>query len=95
MAVHDHQQEQEAPTGASVDQVGGSQGQTRPGRESLANSKMKPDVETCTEEVTTEQNNVPGAKRETRIEAGSSSWQPQNQTVRFPKSHDPVSTASY
>jgi hypothetical protein len=43
------------------------------------------DVERNPEEVTAEQNKVPRAKIETRIEAGTSSWQPQNWTVRFPK----------
>jgi hypothetical protein len=44
--------------------------------ESLANSEVKPDVETSIEEVAVEQHRVLETKLETRIEAGISSWQP-------------------
>jgi hypothetical protein len=46
------------------------------------------------EEATSEQSKVPGAKTETRIEAGATSRQPQNRTVQFPKPDHLVSAVS-
>jgi hypothetical protein len=92
-AVPNRQQEQKATTGASVDQLGGSQGQARPGSKSSTNGEMKPDVETSIEEVATEHNKVSGEKTETKTETGTNSRQPQNRTVLFPKPDHPVSVA--
>jgi hypothetical protein len=78
--------------GPSVDQSGGNQGQTRLRSKTLANGEVKPEVEGDPEEAAGEQNKVPEAKRKTRTEARTISWQPQNQTVRFPKSDHPIST---
>jgi hypothetical protein len=91
--IADHQHEQKAPAGTSVDPVGGSKGQTWPRSESSANSEMKPNVETGIEEATAEQNRVPGVKTKTRIDVGTSSRQPQNCTIRFPKPDHLVSVA--
>jgi hypothetical protein len=92
--VPNHQQEQKAPTGASVDQLGCSQGHARPGSESSTNSEVKPDVETSTEEVASKQHRIAEIKPKTRTKAGTSSQQHQNQTARFSKLDHPVSTAS-
>jgi hypothetical protein len=59
--------------GSSVDQSGGSQGQTRPRSKTSANGEVKPEVEGNPEEATAEQNKVLGVKTETKIEAGTSS----------------------
>jgi hypothetical protein len=76
-----------------ADQSGGSQGQTRPRSEILADGKAKPDTKRNPEEVTAEQNKVQGVKIETRPEVGTSSWQPQNRTVQFPKLDHPFFAA--
>jgi hypothetical protein len=44
--------------------------------ETSANGEAKPDAKRNPEEVAVEQNKVPGAKTEIRIEAGTSSQQP-------------------
>jgi hypothetical protein len=44
--------------------------------------------------VAIDQSRVPEAKAKTRIEVGTSSWQPPNQTVQFPKPDNSVSSAS-
>jgi hypothetical protein len=78
-------------SGSSADHSGGSQGQTRPKSETLADGEAKPNAERNPEEVTTEHNRDPGAKIETRIEVGTSSRQPQNRIVQFPKPDHMVS----
>jgi hypothetical protein len=47
----------------------------------LANGEAKTDMEKSPEEVAAEQNRVLEAKAETRIEAGTGSRRPPNQTV--------------
>jgi hypothetical protein len=82
-------------SGSSANQSGGSQGQTRPRNETSADGEAKPNAEKNPVEVIVEQNKVlGGAKAETKTEAETSSRQPQNQIVRFPKPDHPVSTAS-
>jgi hypothetical protein len=81
-------------SGPFADQSRGSQGQTRPISEISADGEAKPDAKKNLEEVTAEQSKVPGAKKMTRTEAGTSSWQPQNRTVRFPEPNHPISAAS-
>jgi hypothetical protein len=71
----------------------GSQGQTRPRSETLADDEAKPDAERNLEVVIEEQNKVLGAKIETRTETRTGSWQPQNRVVRFPQPDHPVPTA--
>jgi hypothetical protein len=94
-AAPDHQHELEASkSGSSADQSRGSQGKTRPRIKILADGEAKPDVEKNLEEVAVEQSKILGAKTKIRTEAGTSSWQPQNWTVRFPKPNHSVSVAS-
>jgi hypothetical protein len=76
--------------GSSTDQLGGSHGQTRPRSETLANGEAMPNAEKNLEEVTAKQSKVLGAKTETRIEARTSSGQPKNRIVWFPKPDHPV-----
>jgi hypothetical protein len=59
----------------------------------LVVGKAKPDTERNPEEVTTVQDKVSGVRTETKTEAGTSSRQPQNWTVRFSKPDHPVSAA--
>jgi hypothetical protein len=87
-----HQQEQRAPNEPPVDQLGGSQENTRPCSESSANGEAKLDVKP--EEAVVEQSKVPGVKMKTRTEVGTSSRHPQNRIVRFPKPDHPISAAS-
>jgi hypothetical protein len=54
---------------------------------------VKPNTERNPEEVVAEQNKVLGVKIETRTEAETSSRQPENRTVRFPKPDHLVSAA--
>jgi hypothetical protein len=85
--------EQEAlKDGPSADQPESSQGRTGPRSKSSANGKAKPDTEKCPEEVVAEQNRIPEVKAETIAEAGSSSRQPPNWIVRFPKPDHSVSS---
>jgi hypothetical protein len=56
----------------------------------LTDDEAKPNAKRGLEEVAAEQDKVMGA----RIEAGTSSQQPPNQTVRFPKLDHLVSTVS-
>jgi hypothetical protein len=66
--------EREAPKdGSSTDQPGSSQERTRSRSESLANGEVKPDAEKSSKKVATEQDRVPEAKAENKIEAGTSS----------------------
>jgi hypothetical protein len=74
--------------------IWGSQEKTGLRSKPSANGEVRPDAEKNPEEAATEQSRVPGAKKETRMEAWTSSWQPQNRTVRFPKPDHPVSAAS-
>jgi hypothetical protein len=60
------QQEQETPNGSSVDQQGSIQGKTGPRSKALANDEAKPDAERGLEEVTTEQDKVPGDRGQDR-----------------------------
>jgi hypothetical protein len=60
----------------------------------LIDGKAKPNVEKSPEEAATGHNRVPEVKAETRIEVGTSSQQPPNWTVQFPKPDHPVSSAS-
>jgi hypothetical protein len=57
----------------------------------LVVGKAKLDTERNPEEITTVQGMVSGVRTETRTEAGTRSWQPQNRTVRFPELDHPVS----
>jgi hypothetical protein len=52
------------------------------------------DAEKNPEEAAAKQGKVLGAKTKTRIEAGTSSRQPQNWIVQFSKPDHPVSAAS-
>jgi hypothetical protein len=88
------QQEQETPNGSSVDQQGSIQGKTGPRSKALANDEAKPDAERGLEEVTTEQDKVPGVRTEARTEAGTSSQRPPNRTVQSPKPDHTVSVVS-
>jgi hypothetical protein len=81
-------------SGSSANQSRGSQGQTRLKSEISADGEAKPDAEKNPEEATAEQSKVPGVKTKTRTEVGTSSWQPQNQIVRFPKLECLISAAS-
>jgi hypothetical protein len=69
-----YQQEQRAPNEPPVDQLGSNQEKTGMGSEISAGGEAKPDMEKNPEEAVAEQSNVLGAKAETRIEAGVSSW---------------------
>jgi hypothetical protein len=89
-----HQQGQRAPNELPIDHLGSSQEKTGPENKSSANGRVKSDAGKNLEEATTEQSKVSDAKIETSIEAGTSSRQPQNQMVRFPKPNHPVSAAS-
>jgi hypothetical protein len=60
----------------------------------LSNDKAKPNVEKGSEEVVVEQSKVPREMVETKIEVGTSSQQPPNQTVQFLKLDHPVSSSS-
>jgi hypothetical protein len=51
--------------------LGGSQETTGPENKSSVNDKVKSDAGKNPEEATSEQSKVPGAKTETRIEAGT------------------------
>jgi hypothetical protein len=62
--------------------------------EILTDGEAKLDAEKNLEEAAVGQSKVLGVKTKTRTEARTSSWQPQNWTVRFPKPDHPVSTAS-
>jgi hypothetical protein len=88
------QQGQRASNEPPVDHLCDSQEKTWPDDKSLANDEVKSDVRKNPEEVATEQSKIPGAKIETRTEAGISSRRPQSRTVRFPKLDHPVSAAS-
>jgi hypothetical protein len=69
-----HQHEREAlKDGSSTDQLGSSQERTRSRSESLANGEVKPDAEKSSKKVAIEQDRVPEAKAENKIEAGTSS----------------------
>jgi hypothetical protein len=59
--------------------------------ETLVVGKAKLDTERNPEEITTVQGMVSGVRIETRTEAGTRSWQPQNRTVRFPELDHSVS----
>jgi hypothetical protein len=80
-------------SGSSPDQSGGSQGQTRPRSKTSTIGEAKPEVEGNLVEATLEQNKVLGKNTETRTEVGTSSWPPQNRTVRFPNLDHPFSVA--
>jgi hypothetical protein len=60
----------------------------------LTNGKEKPDAEKSPGKAATEQSKVLGVKKKTKIDVGTSSWQPQNWTIQFPKPDHPVSAAS-
>jgi hypothetical protein len=84
--------EREAPKdGSSADEPRSRQGRTWLRSKTLANDEAKHDAEKSPEEVVAEQDRVPKVKAETKIEAGTSSWQPPNRTVQFPKPDHPVS----
>jgi hypothetical protein len=83
-----------APNEPHVDHLGSSQEKTGSGSESSTNGKEKPVAEKSPREVTAEQSKVPEVKTKTKTEAGTSSQQSQNRTVRFSKPDYPVSTAS-
>jgi hypothetical protein len=84
-----HQHERGAlKDGSSAGQSGSSQEKTGPRSKSSANGEAKPDTEKSLEEVAAEQNRVLEAKAETRIEAGTSSRRPPNQTFRFRQLQD-------
>jgi hypothetical protein len=85
---------QRAPNEPPVDQLEGSQEKIGSRSKSSANGKVKPNAEKNLEEVAAEQSKFPRAKTRNRTEAGTSSWQSQNWTVRFPKLDHPVSIAS-
>jgi hypothetical protein len=59
----------------------------------LVDGEAKLELEGNPEEVIAEWNEVSGVKTETRREAGTSLWQPQNRTIRFLKLDHPVSAA--
>jgi hypothetical protein len=93
--VPSHRHEQYAlKDGPSADQPESSRGRTGLRSESSVVDKAKPDTEKSPEEVAAEQNRVLEVKAETRIGAGTSLQRPPNQSVRFPKSDHPVSSAS-
>jgi hypothetical protein len=79
---------------SSVDGSGGNQDQIGLRSGTSVDDEAKHETEKDLEEVTTEQNKVVGAKIETRMKAGTSTRQPQNWTVRFPKSDHPISVAT-
>jgi hypothetical protein len=58
----------------------------------FSHGKAKPDTEKSPEEVVAEQNRIPEVKAETIAEAGSSSRQPPNWIVQFPKPDHSVSS---
>ena len=80
--------------GFSADGSGGSQGQTGPRIEISANGEAKHDKEKGSEGVAAEQNKGQGEKMEIRPEAGTSSQQLPNWTIRFPKQDHPISLGS-
>jgi hypothetical protein len=70
---------------SSIDGSGGNQDQTGPRSGTSADDEVKPDTERGPEEVAAEQYKVPGARTEARTDAETSSQQPPNWTIRFPK----------
>jgi hypothetical protein len=80
--------------GAFVDQPGSSHGQVGPRSKTLANDEANTDAEKSPEEVAAEQDRVPEVKAKTKTEDETSSQQPPNQTVKFPKPDHLVSSGS-
>jgi hypothetical protein len=74
--------------GSSINGLGSSQGQTRLRNEASANDEAKPDAEKGPEEVVAEQNQAQDEKAKVSAEAGTSSRQPPNRTIRFLRVQD-------
>jgi hypothetical protein len=68
--------------------------QSGPRGESSADGEVNHDIENSPEEVAAEQNGVSEVKAENGTKVRTSSWQPPNWTVWFPKPNHSVLVAS-
>jgi hypothetical protein len=73
--------------GSSINGLGSSQGQIRLRNKASSNDEAKPDAERGPE-VAVEQNQAQDEKAKVSAEAGTSSRQPPNRTIRFLRVQD-------
>jgi hypothetical protein len=92
--LHHHHEQRALKDGSSADERGSSHGRTWSRSKTSNNDEAKPDAEKSLEEVAAEQDRVPEAKIETKIESETCSQWPPNRTVRFPKLDHLVSLGS-
>jgi hypothetical protein len=92
--LHHHHEQRALKDGSSADERGSSHGRTWSRSKTSNNDEAKPDAEKSLEEVAAEQDRVPEAKIETKIEAGTCLQWPPNRIVWFPKLDHLVSLGS-